>query len=578
MKNTYLTYREYGLSCLPTKKDKTPDVFGTWKGGISDPDSYNGKFGIGVICGEISGNLECIDFDNHFGDAKKIISEWMVGEVKELYNKYHFPIESTMNGGFHLLYRCNKIEGNQKLAQRPKKTDHGFRPDTIIETRGEGGYFVAAPTEGYILIKNSFENIPLILESEREILLENARSFNTWIDKKDIQHNNTDKPGDVYNESAEGIQEALSALISAGWTEVRDGKWIRPGKKDGISATFGVVAPNIFYVFSSNAYPFEPMRGYKPFGVVGLLKYNGDFQALAKDLSANMTDNYQKAPSANAKKEEPKVKIDLNEVLLKAYIDLEIPVSKPPVIMKIKDKESVGVVEKRLFTLGNFSAITGKSKSKKTFLTSLFLAAASKNGTINNKFLATFPESKQATLMFDTEQSEYDSYITAKRVIDLAGYNCPNFGAFGLREFNPLERCDIIEYALEKYKGVTGFVVIDGIADLATAINDEIEASRVVSLLMKWTKIYDCHICVVIHQNKNDDYATGHLGSAILKKAETIISVKKSETDYVRSNVKCSLIRGAAEFKDFDFIINERGLPEVDESDRANYDTSFNDF
>lgn len=60
--------------------------------------------------------------------------------------------------------------------------------------------------------------------------------------------------------------------------------------------------------------------------------------------------------------------------------------------------------------------------------------------------------------------------------------------------------------------------MIDGIADLAMAINDEIEASRVVSLLMKWTKLYNIHITLVIHQNKNDEYATGHLGSAILKR------------------------------------------------------------
>jgi hypothetical protein len=60
-----------------------------------------------------------------------------------------------------------------------------------------------------------------------------------------------------------------------------------------------------------------------------------------------------------------------------------------------------------------------------------------------------------------------------------------------------------------------GFVVIDGIADLANAINDEIEASRVVSLLMRWTKIYNCHIHVIIHENKADNNATGHLGSSI---------------------------------------------------------------
>ena len=42
--------------------------------------------------------------------------------------------------------------------------------------------------------------------------------------------------------------------------------------------------------------------------------------------------------------------------------------AKPPIIMKIRDFETGALWDKRLFTLGNFSAITGKTKSKKTFL------------------------------------------------------------------------------------------------------------------------------------------------------------------------------------------------------------------
>ena len=103
---------------------------------------------------------------------------------------------------------------------------------------------------------------------------------------------------------------------------------------------------------------------------------------------------------------------------------------------------------------------------------------------------------------------------------------------------------------------------------LATAINDEEEASRVVSLLMKWTKIYNCHIHVVIHENKGDSYATGHLGSAILKKAEAIISVKKDSEDFRRSHVLCNLIRGTADFNDFSFRVNDEGLPEIEEPDK----------
>lgn len=548
-------YWNNGLVTLPTKQDKSPDVKGTWKGGVKDESQY--KHGIGIICGEISGNLECFDFDNHFGDAKKVLSDFLTGEAKLIYEKHKLPIESTMSGGFHLLFRCDTIEGNQKLAQRPKKDKHGnWIPDTIIETRGEGGYFVAAPSPGYTLIRNRLTDIAKITPEERKLLIETAKSFNTWHEIKKVEQEQKDKPGDIFNLKYEAIDEMKSALLNAGWTEIRDKEWQRPEKKSGISATLGKVAENVFYVFSSNAHPFNENSAYTPFQVISLLKYNGDFSQFAKELADRYRDDLPKP-------KEEKTETQYDGILKGSHIDLDIPVMKPPVVMYVIDNEIMGAKQKRLFTLGNFSCITGKSKSKKTFLSSFFLASATFNGTIQDKFTSRFPDNKRFVLMFDTEQSEYDAYVTAKRIPELAKMNMANFGAFDLREYSPIERCNIIEFAMNKFKDSIGYVVIDGIADLSTAINDEAEASRVVSLLMKWTKIYNCHITTIIHQNKNDNYATGHLGSAIIKKAECVISVTKDVNNSYVSEVSCDLIRGTADFEDFKFEIDENYLPRV---------------
>ena len=50
-------------------------------------------------------------------------------------------------------------------------------------------------------------------------------------------------------------------------------------------------------------------------------------------------------------------------------------------------------------------------------------------------------------------------------------------------------------------------MIIDGIADLVSALNDELEATRVTSMLLKYTALYNSHISVVIHENKANDYA-----------------------------------------------------------------------
>lgn len=564
-------YKDAGLSCLPTKKDKSPAI-AAWKGIDIAPSICTG-YGIGIKCGSASGNLECIDFDNHFGDAKDVISEFMkMDGVKEIYEKYRLPIESSVSGGFHLLYRCDTIEGNKKLARRPINKNGRMQPDGLIETRGEGGYFVCAPTPGYEVIKNDICNIATITAGERGVLLSAARYFNQWVDTMYQVPEDKEKPGHKFNEDPASIEEMKDALLTAGWVDCGMGKWRRPGKSEGITATLGKAAEGIFYNFSISAYPFDPEKGYTAFQVVGLLKYDGDFKRFASDLAERYGMNQKTEPYIGTayKKSEPKKEETVEEIdalLLRSMIDFNIPVAKPPVIMKLKAQMGTSMGYSRVFTLGNFSAITGKSKSKKTFLTSMFITAALRGGYYGRVFESELPEGRRGVLLFDTEQSNYDAYITAKRVPEMLGYFDDSFQAFDLREFSPLERCKLIERALEKAQNNISFVVIDGIADLAMAINDEIEASRVVSLLMKWTKQYNIHITLVIHQNKNDEYATGHLGSAILKKAECIISVKKDLTNSNRSEVQCTLIRGARDFETFSFLVNEHGLPEVDEDE-----------
>lgn len=107
-------YWELGLATLPTKEDKSPTM--PWKGGVNDISKYN-AFGIGVVCGEASGNLECLDFDNHFGDAVDNIKSF-IEEIRDIYDLHKFPIQSTKSGGFHLLFDAS-IECDSLLKISP---------------------------------------------------------------------------------------------------------------------------------------------------------------------------------------------------------------------------------------------------------------------------------------------------------------------------------------------------------------------------------------------------------------------------------------------------------------------------
>ena len=85
----------------------------------------------------------------------------------------------------------------------------------------------------------------------------------------------------------------------------------------------------------------------------------------------------------------------------------------------------------------------------------------------------------------------------------------------------------VIKEVITKTPNV-GMVAIDGIRDLLkTGINDEQAATELTSLFLKWSYDLNLHIVLLLHQNKGDEHARGHIGSEVVNKAETTISVTK---------------------------------------------------
>jgi hypothetical protein len=557
MKSVIKKYIDLGFDIIPCKLDKSPLIAKTWKEKFTLQE-FDKAQAIGIKCGEVNNNLECIDIDNHNGTAKQNLTEF-IEQIKDLYQKHNFPIEKTQGGGYHFIYRCEVIQGNQKLASVPKLNEQQkWVPDAIFETRGEGGYFLAYPSPGYDIIKNDIFKIPTISKEERSYILSVCKSFNTWSKPIESEFETGDKPGDLYNKSSDSLYEMKSILEKAGWKEKSKYFWTRPGKKQGISATLGKVAENIFYVWTSNGYPFEPEKAYTPFQVKALIEYNGNFKECAKDLAKKFDLKPIKKQPQEVRQIEPN---KLHELLSKSLIDTDIHLEKPPVIMYIIDQDGYNLNYKRLFTLSNFSAIIGKAKSRKTTLMSMIASGLAKDGILFNKFKNNLPENKRNVIYFDTEQGDYDALNNMRRIERLAGNNSNNINGFCLREYSPLERCEIIEYAISFCQNL-GVVIIDGIADLAKAINDEEEATRVVGLLLRWTKQYNIHISTILHQNKNDNFATGHLGSSVMKKAEIVISATKDKGSDKETIVSCDYSRGI-DFADFAFGINENFDPEL---------------
>ena len=218
-------------------------------------------------------------------------------------------------------------------------------------------------------------------------------------------------------------------------------------------------------------------------------------------------------------------------------------------------------------TLGNFSASIGKAKSKKTFNVSAIAASALANGTVLH-YRSSFPENKRTILYIDTEQGEPHCQKVLQRILCLAGLpkdaDSDNLIMLGLRKYSPEMRLAIVEQAIGTIPDL-GLVVIDGIRDFLYDINSPGESTDIISKFMQWTDDRQIHIHTVLHQNKNDEHARGHIGTELNNKAETIMQIEVDKEDKTVSVVEAVHIRDR-EFEPFAFRINEEAMPEPVES------------
>jgi len=213
-------------------------------------------------------------------------------------------------------------------------------------------------------------------------------------------------------------------------------------------------------------------------------------------------------------------------------------------------------------TYGNFSFIQAAPKTKKTFLVSLLASVYLGN---KNKFSSNIKGHRvnRELIHIDTEQGKWHAQKVFKRVLDMNDCDYSEiYHTFGLRTLNYKTRIEFIEYCLEHKVKDTGLLIIDGIADLVSDVNNIEESNACVQKIMEWSSNYNCHIICVIHSNFGSDKPTGHLGSFLEKKTECQIQLEANTVNKEWVTVRCKRSRGYS-FETFSFKVNEIGLPEI---------------
>ena len=286
-----------GIQIIPVDDKKVPLVAGWQKTETRyDLSRFSKLGGIGLATGAISGNIEVIDIDQKYSLDGKLFDNY-----KRLVAGFNFPllkrlcVAQTRSGGFHIIYRCSLIERNVKLAQRHSTDIERFENPTdrvrvLIETRGEGGQIVVAPTPGYKFLSGDLASIPEISVEEREVLISCARMLNEYVVEqpnfKPVQKAASGdglSPGDDYNERG----DVIGLLETHGWTRVQHlynkMHMRRPGQTTALTSGNYDFDSKWWSVFTTSTV-FEPEKGYKPWHVFAMLECGGDYSQAAKKL------------------------------------------------------------------------------------------------------------------------------------------------------------------------------------------------------------------------------------------------------------------------------------------------------
>ena len=285
-------YLDLGLRLFPLSDDKRPPSGFVWRIRImklDDFDNFKEYPFLALICGTESGNIEVIDIDSKHDDGGALFSDYqqlICAGDEDLFER--LVIQKTVSNGFHFIYKCDDPGGSIKLAN---KAPENKKSESLIETKGSGGYIVISPSPGYEFLNHDLSSIPLITMEERNYLFACARLLDEAgkiaEEPKALREARYDyvgriSPFDAYNERGD-VEELLEAH---GWKRVfKSGRNIFY-KREGSDNKYGAnyhLDKKVFYVFSSSSV-FEAEKGYSPCQVYAKLLHNDDWKATALDL------------------------------------------------------------------------------------------------------------------------------------------------------------------------------------------------------------------------------------------------------------------------------------------------------
>ncbi len=533
-----LAYLEGGVNLIPVNARKTPAdpplPYQRWKRYQTERvtkavlrkwANNPGVHGWAMVCGKISNGLTILDFDE-----PGFYERWTakVGNLAQL-----LPTQQTGSGdGYQVGFRSNLHFHNDKLAYVPADNEEGRI--TAIETRGEGGYAVVAPSycpeamkrgnkhqQPYRVIQGDFAKIPTISDEQAQFLLKAARSLDEMpLAKKQMQSAPLppNRNGDGADSGVIGVfneRYEVSAILERNRYEKRGSRFLSPDSTTGLPGVH-IFGNGRCYSHHGND-PLNDGHSHDAFSAFCILEHGGDIKAAVKAAATILGIENPRNSNANPQNGDGGQK--------SAHHFKLIPVS---CILSEPEEEAEWVWE-GVLPRGGMSLQVAKPKVGKT-TTALGLAVAVSRG---EDFLGrSTAQAPVAYLALEEKRGE-----VKKRLVSLGVTDEPLHFHFGLAPKEGIREID----ALAVETGA-GLIIVDTLQKLTRIkdLNDYALVTNTLEPLLAIARERNCHIMLLHHAGKAErtdgDEILGSTG--LLGAVDTAILLKKREQGRTFSTIQ----------------------------------------
>jgi len=272
-----------GDSKIPNTRWKAQQTLQLTKGVLKFNYEKSTTRGVGIATG--FDGLEVIDIDTKIlpnQEEKDIFWNEYLSLLRDNIEDFDdkVVIYRTQSGGFHLIYKCEKIEGNLKVAK-----PEGYK-EALIETRGVGGYVFVYTDK---ITNGGYLDVKRISIDDRDMMMACSKTYDYVQEKPELLPTRTTeefqtqpvKTWDDYND-----KNTVWGLIGHDFTEagVVNGNQmiLRNGSKSKHSGYIFRDTGKLFLYSTGTNYPHE--TPLSPFDIYRIDNHNGDYSKACSQL------------------------------------------------------------------------------------------------------------------------------------------------------------------------------------------------------------------------------------------------------------------------------------------------------